>query len=195
MTQRTIIVYLSVLLATVTALAVILGWLRYVDQAGPKAPVNLSIPAKPAPEVKHEAKAQTPIKAKTVKAYKPAIKKELKLPEHVQLDAAAVVIAASQVKPDDHSQTITSVLDVDTGEVETYVKRDPLPWLAWDKSGEAGIILELQNGEPAVRLEARQNLFQVKAVHFGGTGSVEQTLNGSNETKWSIGFGGWGHWD
>lgn len=157
-------------------------------------PVNVSVPAKPAPEVKHEVKIPKPIKAKTIKAYRAKVKKDLKLPEAVQNNAHLELIASNQVKPDEHSQTLSTLLNTETGETETYVRRDPLPWLASDMRGEAGIVLGLKNGEPAVRLEARQNVFQVKAVHFGVTGSVDQTLNGPAKPDWMIGVGGWYRW-
>lgn len=160
----------------------------------PAVPVGLQVPATPAPEVKRVPKVEKPIKAKTVKVYPAAIKNKLKLPEVVQDDPALDVIASHQVKADDHPQTVTTLINTETGESETYVKRDPLPWMAWDDRGEAGVILGLKNGEPAVRLEARQNLFQVKAVHFGGYGSVEQNLNGAHESDWMIGVGAWYRW-
>lgn len=186
--------WLPLLILTVIAIAIVCGWLRYVDQSEPKAPVHLSVPAKAAPEVKKVATVEKPIKAKTVKVYPAAVKNNLKLPELAQENPALDVIASHQVKADDHPQTITTLINTDTGESETYVKRDPLPWLAWEQRGEAGISLGLKNGEPAVRLEARQNMIQVKAVHFGATGSVDQKLNGASDTDWYLGVGAWYRW-
>lgn len=182
--------YLYALIA-VLILALVLVVLREPE---PEASAGVSVPAKPAPEVKKTPKQATPIKAKTVKTYPAAVKNKLKLPDPVQLDPAEAVVAASQVQADDHPHTVTTTLNLDTGETETYVKRDPLPWLAWDYRGEAGISLGLKDGEPTTRLEARQNLFQVKAVHFGVTGSVDQALNGERDADWYLGIGAWYRW-
>lgn len=172
-------------------LALAMLWLRQPEQA---APVHMQVPATPAPEVKKTPRVATPLKARTVKAYPASVKNKLKLPETALLDPAVAVVSSSQVRADDHPQTVTTVLNTDTGEVESYTRRDPLPWFAADHRGEAGIILGIKNAEPAVRLEGRQQLFQVKAVHLGVTGSVDQHLNGTRETDWMVGVGAWYRW-
>jgi hypothetical protein len=184
--------WIKLALISVLIMAVVVLMLR--EPAEPVPPVNLSVPAKPAPEVKHKPKVEKPIKTKKVKVYAPEVKKDLKLPEVVQDDPALDVIASHQVKPDDHPQTVTTLLNTETGESETYVKRDPLPWLARSDRGEVGLALGFKNAEPAVRLEGRQELFQVKAVHFGVTGSVDQQLNGAEKTDWFVGVGAWYRW-
>lgn len=180
--------------ALIAALLLAVVVLMIQQQPEPVPPVNLSVPAKPAPEVKHEPKVSKPLKTKTVKAYRQEVKKELKLPEVVQDDPALDVIASHQVKPDDHPQTVTTLLNTETGESETYVKRDPLPWFARDDRGEVGIALVLHNGEPVVRADGRQGLFQVKAVHVGAIGSVARDLNGGGDTEWEIGLRAWYGW-
>jgi hypothetical protein len=180
--------------ALIVALALAVTVLLIRQSQDPVPPVNLSVPAKPAPEVKHLPKVEKPIQAKTVKVYPAKVKKELKLPEIVQDDPVKEVVAASQVKADDHPQTVTTVVNTDTGDFETYVKRDPLPWLARSDRGEVGLALGFKNAEPAVRLEGRQEVFQVKAVHFGVTGSVDQQLNGAEKTDWFVGVGAWYRW-
>jgi hypothetical protein len=163
-------------------------------KAHPVPPVNLSVPAKPAQEVKAETKVDKPIQAKTVKVYPAEVKAKTNLPPVVQANPVLEVIASNQVKADDHPQTITTLINTESGDSETYVRRDPLPWFETTSRGEVGLVLGLKNAEPAVRLEARQELFQVKAVHFGVTGSVDQQLNGAEKTDWFVGVGAWYRW-
>ncbi|MEW6314155.1 MAG: hypothetical protein AB1513_08975, partial [Pseudomonadota bacterium] len=104
------------------------------------------------------------------------------------------VLESSQVPADDHPQTVTTVIDTETGETETYVKRDPLPWFAWDTHGEAGIYAGLARGSPALRLEARQGIFAVKALHAGVIASYDQLLAPSPFAPQGAGFVGVGVW-
>ena len=180
----------KLLLIAALLLALVVLLLRPPEQA---APIGMAVPAAPAPEVRGIIKLATPIKAKSVKAYPASVKKKAGIPEMLKADPAVAVVSAAQVKADDHPQTVTTTLNTDTGEVESYTRRDPLPWLAWDYRGEAGMSLGLKNGETATRLEVRQNLFAVKAVHFGVTGTVDQTLDGG-ETDSYIGIGAWYRW-
>jgi hypothetical protein len=166
------------------------NWLNAPDPA----PVGLNIPATPAPEVKKVEMVAKPIKSHTVKVYPAAVKNKIKLPEVVLDNPALEVIASSQVKADDHPQTITTLIDTDTGESQTFVKRDPLPWIAWDNRGEAGLYMGIKNSEPTVRLEAKQGLFQVKGLHFGVMGSVDQPLSGAQGTDYFVGAGAWARW-
>lgn len=160
----------------------------------PLPPVGLNITATPAPEVKRLQPLPKPIKSRTVKVYPAAVKNAIKLPQIVQDNPALDVIASTQVRADDHPQTVTTALNLETGESETYVKRDPLPWLAWDTRGEAGLYMGIKNGTPAIRLEAKQGVVQVKALHFGVIGSVDQPISGPQNTDYYIGAGVWARW-
>jgi hypothetical protein len=160
----------------------------------PPAPVGLNVVATPAPEVKKQPQIDKPIKAKTVKVYPAAVKNTIKLPEIIQDNPALDVIASNQVPADDHPQTITTLINTDTGESQTFVKRDPLPWLALDPHGEAGLYMGIKNGEPTARLEVKQGAFQVKTLHFGVIGSVDQPISGVQGTDYFIGTGAWMRW-
>lgn len=197
----------------VVALAVV-AWRQWPASA---PPVGLAVPAQPAPTVKHTPKRSVPIKGGQVRVYAPEAKARLSMP-WLKDDPAKQVLAAHQVPADDHPQTVTTVIDTGTGDSQTYVTRDPLPWFAWDMRGEAGIYAGLKNGEPAVRLEVRQGVFQIKALHFGGIGSVDmsrspaagavprdtvhsghispagQPLAGPIGADWFIGAGVWASW-
>lgn len=160
----------------------------------PVAPVGLNIEATPAKEVKLTPRIDKPIKSPTVKVYPAAVKNAIKLPEVVQDNTALDVIASNQIPADDHPRTITTLINTDTGESQTYVRRDPLPWLAWNTQGEAGLYMGIKNGTPAARLEARQGFVQVKALHFGVIGSIDQPLSGQQNTDYFIGAGVWARW-
>lgn len=157
-------------------------------------PVGLNIEATPAKEVKLQPRIDKPIKSPTVKVYPAAVKNAIKLPEVVQDNPALDVIASNQIPADDHPRTITTLINTDTGESQTYVRRDPLPWLAWNTQGEAGLYMGIKNGTPAARLEARQGFVQVKALHFGVIGSIDQPLSGQQNTDYFIGAGVWARW-
>lgn len=184
-----------VLLTAALAAGMTLLALRFSNQQ-PTAPVNVSVPATAAPEIKATPTKPVAIKAPLrVYAGGPGLKAKLRLPQPVIDDTARQVIAASQVRADDHPQTVTTVINTDTGASETFVKRDPLPWLAWDTRGEVGMYLGLKNGGAAVRIEARQGLVQVKALHVGVTASLDQSLGGAAGGMDSfVGVGVWTRW-
>jgi hypothetical protein len=160
-----------------------------------RQPVGAAMPAAIAPEVAHETKTDTPIQSGTVKTYPKAAKRKLNLPEQVQADDTKQVLDASQLPADDHPQTVTTVIDVKTGETETFRQRDPLPLFAIDTTGEAGVFFGLRNGSMALRTEVRQSVFMIKAAHIGGIISFDQPVGSSALPPSSfIGFGLWGHW-
>jgi hypothetical protein len=157
------------------------------------APVGVYMMARPAREIAGQTKVATPIVSKTVQAYPPVAKHDLELPAPVQADANKVVIAASQIKPDDHPHTLACVLDTQTGETDSYVRKDPLPVFQFDTGTELGIFYGIKPGTPAVRAEILQGLFDVKAMHFGLRGSADVPLNGARLDAFG-GVGIWGVW-
>ncbi len=138
------------------------------------APSAEAVPATIAPEVKSDPKISTPIRGATVKTFTDGSKVKLRLPADVLANDNVHVIQASRVRADDHPQTVTTVLNTETGESQTYVKEEPLPWTALDPHGEAGIYYGIKNGERAVRAEVRQGLVQIKAVHVQAIASIDQ---------------------
>lgn len=173
-----------------SALFLLWGWMRPVP-----APVSVAVPAAPATEIAKTPKVETPVAFKAVKTYPKAAKRKLDLPAHIQADDNKQVVEASKVPADSHTQTVTTLIDVQTGETETYVRRDPLPLIAADYSGDAGLYLGLMNGAPALKLEARQSFLTVKAIHFGVTGQLVQPVGGSATPPSAfVGGGVWGGW-
>jgi hypothetical protein len=179
-------------------LLIIIGWLflSHLNSPSP-APVGMTVAATPAKETKSAPKVTAQVKKGAVRVYAHPIKLKLKLPEAVIQNEVESVVSSTQVKGDDHPQTTTTTLNLDTGEFQTYTRRDPYPWLAWDDHGKVGMYGGYKNGQPTVRIEAEQGIFQVKAVHVGVKASVDQEINPSNNsdgTDYFIGAGAWYRW-
>lgn len=158
----------------------ILLWHNFT-QAPQKPAVGVQVAATPAPLVKDIPKVSLKPKSGTVRVYASRAKIKLDLPAEIIKDDNQQVIESTQVKSDDHPQTITTVINADTGETQTLVRRDPLPWLAWDYRGSIGAYAGLKNGDPGVRIEAKQNLIQLKAVHVGVVASLDQRASGQQD--------------
>lgn len=153
------------------------------------APVGQHVEAAPAPQV---AKVPTvAVPTAPVKVYAPAAKARLKLPEEVKRDPGRHVVAATRTPADERPHTVTTVLDADTGEVTTYARAEPLPWIAAQPKTELGAFVGYRFAEPALRIEARQELLQVKALHLGAIASAEAT---ASDVDGFVGLGVWGRW-
>jgi hypothetical protein len=184
-------ILLGVLLLILAAL-----WLRNWSEESAANQVGNTIVATPAKEVRAAPKVDVAVK-KPVKVYQggAALKDGLKLPRVAVEDPDVEVLASSKIDGrDDHPKTVTTVLNVETGESETYVRTDPLPWFAMSSRGGVGMYGGLKNGEPAVRLEARQELFSVKAVVFGLAATFDQPISGPAGPDYFIGLGAEYRW-
>lgn len=158
--------------------------------------VGKTVIATQAKEVANVPKVDVKIKA-PIKVYKggASLKEGIKLPPEVVQDDAQQVIASSKIDGlDDHPKTVTTVIDTETGESQTYMRTDPLPWLAWSDRGSVGMYAGLKNGTPAVRLQAHQELFTVKAIHFGAVASVDQPISGPISADYFVGVGAEYRW-
>lgn len=119
-----------------------------------------------------------------VPVYAGKAKDKLKLPDDVKDDPNKYVLTSTKLPNDTHQQTVTTVIDSETGEVQTFTRREPLPWLAVEQTGEIGIGYGFKNGQKAGHLFAREELLQIKAAHLGagvhlftdGTNMVELTM-------------------
>lgn len=176
--------------AGASALFLLWGWMR-----PDPAPVSVAVPAIPAPEVAKTPKVETPVAFKSVKSYPKTAKRKLGMPVATQADDNKQVLEAVQIPADDRTQTVSCIQDTQTGETEIYVRRDLLPLIAADYSGDAGLYLGLMNGAPALKLEARQSFLTMKAIHFGVTGSLVQPIGGlAMPPSTFVGGGIWGGW-
>lgn len=172
--------------------ALLIGYVvgQYMAQA-PAAPVGVAVEAPPSKIVADVPTVAVPCKAPIV-TYAPAAKKKLRLPQAVADAPSAAVIAATDVRPDIHPHTITSVLDVETGKTTTYDTRMALPLLAPDAHGEAGAMYGRTDAGDVVRLMVRQGFVDVKAWRIEGAASFDVPLSGS--PRWFAGLGAVYRW-
>jgi hypothetical protein len=110
-----------------------------------------------------------------VQAYVPKVKKELGLPEHVQKDEQASVIAAAPVPPSDYPRTAITLLHRDTGVGEIYLQPEPTPWVAAVTRYNLGLYYGARTDADALvaRLVASGEFLQLKRLNLGGTVSVD----------------------
>jgi hypothetical protein len=189
--------YYPHILLVVLALIAIVLWLRNWSEEAAVNQVGETIVATPAKEVRDVPKvAVTVNKPVQVYAGGRGLKEGIKLPTPVVENAHVEVISSSKIDGrDDHPKTVTTVLNVETGESETYVRTDPLPLFDWSSRGHLGIAAGLKNGEPAVRLSAEQELFTVMAMHFGAVATFDQPLNaGASGSDYFVGVMGKYQW-
>ena len=156
----------------------------------PVIPAGVTVEATPAQEIRRELPTVT-IKPPMVNVYSPGIKGKLKLPTAITNDDNQHVLASSKTANDERPHTVSTVINSATGEVQTFDRTDPLPWLAVNTKSELGIYYGLKHGEQALRIEGRQELLQIKAVHMGAIASADMTRNG---TEGFVGIGLWSRW-
>jgi hypothetical protein len=142
-----------------------------------------SVLATPAAALRHQPTAKVPIKA-PVTVYQGETKAKLKLPEAMQKDERQQVIGASQIKADLHPQTVSTVINTETGEVQQYVKIEPYPWFAIETRG----VLSVAHGyksraaqttpERVTRLAVGYDVIRVKALAVGVVGTIDSDREG-----------------
>lgn len=161
------------------------GWILWYYRTTPVAPVGMHVPAKVAPQVAPLPKVSTPA-PKGVKTYVQAAKKTLKLPEAIVADDSIHVVESTLVQADDHPQTVTTVINAETGETETLVRREPLPWLAFKKSGALGLSYDALAGLRT--LYVRQDVLQIKGLYLSGVAALrsdrDKMVGLSIEYRW-----------
>lgn len=161
------------------------AWAWYTD--APEIPAGVTVEATQATEVKREQPTEI-IKPPQIKAYKAAVKRGLKLPTAIADDKDQHVIASSKTPNDERPHTITTVINQQTGEVQTFDRTDPLPWFDVKTKSEIGVYYGMKSGEPTVRIEGRQELLQIKAVHVGAIATADM-MRGQMDTF--VGIGAW----
>lgn len=177
-------------IAVIAACAAGLYWAWLWFNEAEVAPVGVAVEARSASEVRKEETVAVAI-VKPVRAYRPAVKRSLNLPEAVAGDKNQHVIASSQTAADERPHTVSTVINQQTGEVQTFDRADPLPWLAVNTKSELGVFVGMKSGEQAIRIEGRQELLQVKALHFGAIASTDIMRGGTDAF---IGAGLWARW-
>jgi hypothetical protein len=132
-----------------------------------KIPVGAPTTAPVAPQLSGAPIAPAKVSTCAVEAYTaPQTVREHLLPKPIADSPKQAIVASSRIEPDDHPETVTATIDTDTGKAVQSVVREPLPWLAVETKREASVDLLEKTSGPVVRLQARQDLFQVKALHF-----------------------------
>lgn len=195
MADRRIVFFQYAVLGCLVVIAAML-WIRNWQMESEQNQVGQTVIARPADEVRYVPKVDVQVKA-PVKVYKggAALKNGLKLPKDVVDAPAAEVIASSKIDGrDDHPKTVTTIINTETGESETYVRTDPLPWFAMSSRGGVGMYAGFKNGNPAVRLQAEQEIFTVKALHFKGVASIDQQTGGPISADYFVGVGAEYRW-
>lgn len=165
----------------VLALALVLGFvgIKLLSSAQPSATLA---PVAPALVAVPTVKVTTP-----VQVYAPTAKRTLNLPQAVQSNDSKVVLTATDVPKSKHERTVSTVLDLTTGEAVQYVQEKPLPLFSKASTGSIGMYAGFKNTEPAVRLQATQDLFTVKAMTFGAIAAVDVTKAGRSDTFVGVG--------
>lgn len=178
-------------LLTLLLACIVIGWLAHDRQP---AEVGKTVEATPADEVKRAPKVGVAVKS-PIKVYAGGanLKRKIELPPEVVQDDRQQVIASSKIEGE-QPHTVTTVIDTDTGESRTFVRADPLPWLAWDDRGGIGLYAGFKNGTAAARLQAHQGIFRIKAVHVGIVASLDQTLSGPVSMDYFVGIGAEYRW-
>ena len=149
------------------------AWMASLVQ--PKVPATVAVPAPVAPALM-EAEPQWIVPPRPVRVYAPAAKKALALPAAVQSDSAKHVLQAARLAADDSPREVTAVLDEQSGETELLVRELPRPWLDLTPRGEAGAYVGLLHGQPTLRVQAWQQLAQIKALRLGAIAAVDVPL-------------------
>lgn len=130
-------------------------------------PPGVHLPATQAPELKRETTVPLQV-TEPVQVYKPAVKKKLELPAHVQADPVQHVVASTKTPNDERQHTITTTLDTRTGEFTTYDRVEPLPWVAVSTRSHFGAYIGAMNGEQALAVTARQEVLRIKGLKVEG---------------------------
>lgn len=152
------------------------AWWQYTP-APPKPTQAVAVQIADTPVLKKVKKVKTPVKQ--VETYADEAKADLKLPAAVIANQQEKVIDATKVASSDHPQTVTSTINVETGKVETYIKEEPLPWIAFNQRGQVridtGYKLNRSTGVPqrTTRLTVMHDFMQTKAVNFGAQASID----------------------
>jgi hypothetical protein len=148
--------------------------------------------AKVAPQIKSTEKVEVVLETpkKTIRVYPSGSKAKVKLPPEAIENANIKLTDSTIIKSSESPVQVSQVLDISTGETETYVQEVPKPWLAFENRGAASLDYGFKRGatNPVLRLNVRENLVQLKGVHLGLSGSIH------SDGDYFVGVGGEYKW-
>lgn len=153
------------------------GYIVY-DHFADRPAGSVSTIARIAPAVAKQPTVLATIQA-PVKTFRGNSKKNAQLPAAVIADDNTQVIAASQTPASLRPTTTTTTANLTTGEITTYTKTDPYPWLAWEPRGEIKLAHGfkynhvMHNSAQVSRLQLSYDMVRVKALTVGVTGTVD----------------------
>jgi len=93
----------------------------------------------------------------------------------ILLDEGENVIITGYTESSDYPHTMTAVYDSGTGGVDMFLRRDRLPWVAFNQKGSIGVSYGVKNSTTGSvsRLYGRFDLIQIKRLHAGILGDVD----------------------
>lgn len=167
--------------ATCVAFAIGLAWINF----------RPSLPSVLAPSSKELAKEETKrLNCRPVLVYRDKVEKKLGLPDIVTKDQDKHVVASSPAPASDYPHTMTAVYDDKVGNIDMFLRQDPLPWLAFNRRGAVGVAYGFKDGASGfvTRAYGRMDLLQVKRLHAGIMGDVDNAggwyVGGFVEGRW-----------
>lgn len=117
-----------------------------------------------------------------VQVYAPKAKAKLDLPKEVQSNERQQVIAATDLPASKRERTVSTVLDLDSGEAIQYVQEKELPWLGKANDTRFGLYAGVKQTpygtEPAIRAQVSHDLFAVKEATVVLHGAIDATNSG-----------------
>lgn len=139
-------------------------------------------------EKKVEATLETP--KKTIRVLPSTSKGLITLPKDVIGDTNRYVTASSLINSKEQRQVVTQVLDVTTGDTETFISEAPQPWVALENRGQLSVDYGYKSGNsnPVGRINLRQDVVQLKSLHLG------VSLSGYTDGDYFAGVGGGIRW-
>lgn len=154
--------YAPWLITVIACIVAVFSVMKTPEQAAQMQPQT----AQKAPEVQGEAKVDA--KPPKVAVYKESAKKKTKLPDRLKEDAAIAVLDSSRIEGSDRPTTVTTVINTDTGEVETVQSKEPLPWLTVKSRNELKLTAGInQSGVYSGGLLFSHEFGSIKALNFG----------------------------
>ena len=179
----------EILVIFILSFVVIHEFDKWLHKHTPKVAETNAVVAETAPIVKDEPLVQVEVK-KPVKVYKNSqkIKAKEKLPKVVVNDNNSKVISSITIpQNNDNPKTVTTVLDVTTGVTTNFVKEESKSWFSVDKRGDIGLYTGVKNGSATLRLQANEDLFDVKQFKVRATANIDESTTA--KTDYFLGIG------